>query len=240
MSIRIIVLLLALVPVALSSCASHPPARKRAPIEVAQAPVEAQDDALDSPPATAPNESASEMGLIPAPSFFPASGPKTKYQTISESFDSAPFPAELTDFDSLDEPSPMTSCFSVKAIEPSTMSEFVIKQMMVQLEGNPDYGPLFPGSTDRVEPRLVIGKNNGWVNSQNLTNEKRQVFELGRMANSLLIRINENKFGIYQDVGAPAEVWIRKNKNGLIFFKVYKVDLERKRTEVFIGYCFRR
>ena len=184
-----------------------------------------------------PTGSAPEMAATPA--FLPT-GAKTKYQTIAEGFENSEFTAELTDFDALDEPNPKTSCLTVQAVDPNAMSGFVIKQMMVQLEGNPDYGPLFPGSTDRVEPRLVIGKDNGWVNSQNLTNEKRQVFGIGRMANALVIRISENKFGIYQDVGAPAEVWIRKNRYGLLFFRVYKVDLMHKRNEVFSGYCFRK
>jgi hypothetical protein len=111
---------------------------------------------------------------------------------------------------------------------------------MVQVEGNPDYGPLFPGSTDHAEPRLVIGKNNGWVNSANLTNDRRKVFELSRNSEAVIIRIVENKFGIYQDIGNPAEVWLKKNPNGLIFFKVFKVDSSRKRNEVFIGYCYRK
>jgi hypothetical protein len=120
------------------------------------------------------------------------------------------------------------------------MSEIVIRQMNVSFEGTPDYGPLFPGAADRVEQRLVIGKNNGWVNSQNLTNDKRQVFELNQSGNSLIIRINENKFGIYQDVGAPAEVWIRKDARGYLFFKVFRVDAEHKRTEMFVGYCYKK
>ena len=226
MNYKILLLLICFFPMGLS-CSSNP-SRRRPPSNVQ--PADNLDDKLDAPDITSGD---------PAPNFS-IPGHKTKYQTVSEGYDSAQFPADLTDFDSLDEPIQRTKCFSVKAFEPSVFSEFVIKQMMVQLEGNPDYGPLFPGSTDRVEPRLVIGKNNGWVNSQNLTNEKRQVFDLGRMPNTTVIRINENKFGIYQDIGAPAEVWIRKNRTGLIFFKVYKVEIEHKKTEVFAGYCFRK
>lgn len=165
---------------------------------------------------------------------------KTRYQKIAEGFDDAGEMPTLNDFELIDEPMPKQVCYSVKAADPGRMSEVVIRQMMVQIEGTPDFGPLFPGTLDRVEPRLVIGKNNGWVNSQNLTNEKRQVFELSRMSGSLIIRIVENRFGIYQDIGAPAEVWIRKNDQGLIYFKVFKIDNDRKRTEVFIGYCYRK
>ena len=146
----------------------------------------------------------------------------------------------VNDFDPLDEPGPRLGCYSVKAADPNVVSEMVLKQMMVQITGSVDYGPLFPGSLDHVETRLVIGKNNGWVNSQNLTNEMRQVFELSKAPGSLVIRINENKFGIYQDIGAPAEVWIRKDTRNHIFFKVYRLNAERVRNEVFIGYCFQR
>ncbi len=199
-----------------------------------------QDDLDVRTPMNASATSQNPGGMMAPSNGLFGVGLKNRYQTISENFDMASFPAELTDFDSLDEPNPHTSCFSVKGADPTAMGDFVIKQMMVQYEGNPDYGPLFPGTTDRVEPRLVIGKNNGWVNSQNLPNEKRQVFDLTHLSNSLVIRINENKFGIYQDIGAPAEIWIRKNRTGLIFFKVYKLDAEHKRNEVFAGYCFRK
>jgi hypothetical protein len=164
----------------------------------------------------------------------------TRYASVSESFDEARLLPELSDFDLLDEPHPRTFCFSSKSTDPNLMSEIVIRQMNVSFEGTPDYGPLFPGAADRVEQRLVIGKNNGWVNSQNLTNDKRQVFELNRSGNSLIIRINENKFGIYQDIGAPAEVWIRKDPRGYLFFKIFRVDAEHKRTEVLVGYCYRK
>ncbi len=166
--------------------------------------------------------------------------PKTKYQIVQEGYEHAEYIGELNDFDVLDESLPKTSCLSTKASDPNTMSEITIKQMMVQVEGTADRGPLFPGTMDRVERRLVIGKNNGWVNGQNLTNEKRLVFELTRNSEALVIAIVENKFGIYQDVGAPAEVWIKKNANGLDFFKVYKVDSNLKRTEIFIGYCYHK
>ncbi len=168
------------------------------------------------------------------------SKPKTRYQTISEGFDTATLMPTLNDFDPLDEPSPALTCYSTKAADPNTVSEIVIKQMMVQITGVADYGPLFPGSLDHVETRLVIGKNNGWVNSQNLTNDMRKVFELARAPGSLVIKINENKYGIYQDIGAPAEVWLRKNNRRYVFFKVYKLDAERKRNEMFIGYCFNK
>jgi hypothetical protein len=170
----------------------------------------------------------------------PYSAGKTRHASVSESFDDARLKPALSDFDLLDEPHPRTVCFSTKATDPNLMSEIVIRQMNVSFEGTPDYGPLFPGAADRVEQRLVIGKNNGWVNSQNLTNDKRQVFELNQSGNSLIIRINENKFGIYQDVGAPAEVWIRKDSRGYMFFKVFRVDAEHKRTEMFVGYCYKK
>ena len=166
--------------------------------------------------------------------------PKSRYLTIQQGFDTATLMPVLNDFDPLDEPAPRLTCYSAKAADPNTVSEMVIKQMMVQINGVADYGPLFPGSLDHVETRLVIGKNNGWVNSQNLTNDMRKVFELGRAPGSLVIKINENKFGIYQDIGAPAEVWFRKNAKNHIFFKVYKLDAEKKRNEVFIGYCFQK
>ena len=188
-----------------------------------------------------PNTSPADQALdsfTPPPPY--ASIPKTKYQIVQEGYDRAEFIGELNDFDILDEPSPKVFCLSTKGSDPNTMTEMVIKQMMVQVEGTPDRGPLFPGTLDRVERRLVIGKNNGWVNSQNLTNEKRLVFELTRNSEALVIAIIENKFGIYQDVGAPAEIWIKKNSNGLDFFKVYKVDSNLKRTEIFIGYCYHK
>lgn len=191
--------------------------------------VAAQDQDLDS------EESVDDEAEHPA-----YSNSKTRYQNVSESFDSARLMPSLSDFDLLDEPHPGTNCFSTKATDPNLMSEIVIRQMNVSYEGTPDYGPLFPGAADRVEQRLVIGKNNGWVNSQNLTNDKRQVFELNHSGNSLIIKIIENKFGIYQDIGAPAEVWIRKDSRGFLFFKVFRVDAEHKRSEVFVGYCYKK
>lgn len=178
-------------------------------------------------------ESSDEIPATPAQA-------KTRYLTIQQGFDTATLMPVLNDFDPVDEPAPVLTCYSVKAADPNTVSEIVIKQMMVQISGVADYGPLFPGSLDHVETRLVIGKNNGWVNSQNLTNDMRKVFEVARAPGSLVIKINENKFGIYQDIGAPAEVWLRKNARNHIFFKVYKLDAERKRNEVFIGYCFQK
>jgi hypothetical protein len=211
----------------LSACSIDPPVREN----------------LDEEPAPPRSAQAS----APAGSVFEDEGSsrayasgKTRHAAVSESFDDARSRPTLSDFDLLDEPHPRTICFSTKATEPNLMSEIVIRQMNVSFEGTPDYGPLFPGAADRVEQRLVIGKNNGWVNSQNLTNEKRQVFELNQSGNSLIIRINENKFGIYQDVGAPAEVWIRKDSRGYLFFKVFRVDAEHKRTEMFVGYCYKK
>ena len=210
----------------ISACSVDPPVR----------------DSLDeeAPPARgAPAKSAASSAFEEDDSRPYAAG-KTRHAAVSEAFDEARLRPTLADFDLLDEPHPRTLCFSTKATDPNLMSEIVIRQMNVSFEGTPDYGPLFPGAADRVEQRLVIGKNNGWVNSQNLTNEKRQVFELNQSGNSLIIRINENKFGIYQDVGAPAEVWVRKDSRGYLFFKVFRVDAEHKRTEMFVGYCYKK
>ena len=226
------------------SCSSSSPKAEKAPKRPAQSEgLDELDDNLESgdpdqPPVQASvqnsfNTSSPEMQGY-------TSKPRSRYQVMQEGFDRARMMPTVNDFDPLDEPSPRMACFSVKAGDPNNVSEMVLKQMMVQLAGSADYGPLFPGTFDHVETRLVIGKNNGWVNSQNLTNEMRQVFELGKAPGALVIRINENKFGIYQDIGAPAEIWIRKDARGQIFFKVYRLSAERVRTEVFIGYCFQR
>jgi hypothetical protein len=163
---------------------------------------------------------------------------KTKYQIIVDSFDRAGRPPEVKDFDALDEFRPRTRCFMTRASDPEAMSEVVIRQMAVTYPGTPSFGPLFPGTRERVETVLVLGKNTAWVNSANLTNEKRQVFELHSMGNTLIIKINENQFGIYQDFGNPAEIWLRKGPDGNIFFKVFKIDTERNRNEASVGYCF--
>ena len=199
------------------------------------------DDAAEAPAIpTSSDANATAVGEPPPNVAAIAGGFKTKYMVIQEGYDRANSFPDVGDFDLLDDATPKTSCFSTKAADPMVMTEMVIKQMIVQVEGNPDYGPLFPGSTDHSETRLVIGKNNGWVNSANLTNDRRKVFELTRNSEALVIRIVENKFGIYQDIGNPAEVWLKKSVNGLIFFKVFKVDSSRKRNEVFIGYCYRK
>ncbi len=165
---------------------------------------------------------------------------KTKYQVIQDGYDQSTLMPDISEFDFIDDPSPQVFCVTVKSGSPDLANEFVIKRMLVNLPGTLDYGPLFPGTSDHAETRLVIGKNNGWVNSQSLTNEMRQVFEIARAPGALVIKINENKFGIYQDVGAPAEVWIKKHENGYYFFKVHRVDAARNRNEVFSGYCYRR
>jgi hypothetical protein len=219
----------------LVACSSAPPVQKRpAKAQVTAAKDEnLDDDDLDSPGPTGSNPETEDVEQF-------AAKPKTRYQVIQEGFDRSSLMPSVNDFDPLDEPTARVVCYSVKAADPNNFSEIVIKQMMVQLTGTTDYGPLFPGSLDHVETRLVIGKNNGWVNSQNLTNDIRQVFDLARAPGSLVIRINENKYGIYQDIGAPAEVWIRKDPRGRLFFKVYRLNAARVRTEVFIGYCFQR
>jgi hypothetical protein len=163
---------------------------------------------------------------------------KTKYQIVVESFDRAGRAPSVKDFDTLDEFRPKTRCFMTRASEPEAMSEVVIRQMPVVYSGTPSYGPLFPGIKEHLETVLVLGKNTAWVNGTNLTNEKRQVFELHSMGNTLVIKINENQFGIYQDFGNPAEIWLRKGADGNIFFKVFKVDAERNRSEASAGYCF--
>ena len=178
----------------------------------------------------------------------PASAPtvnqptKSRYQVIQDGFDQSLVMPTVDDFDSVDEPNPNVKCISVKSSNPNSLNEVVIKQTILQVSGLAGYGPLFPGTLDHGEVRLVMGKNNGWVNSQKLTNEIRAIFELNKEPGSLVIRINENKFGIYQDVSAPAEVWIRKDARNYIFFKVYQVaseKVEKVRNEVFIGYCYR-
>ena len=165
---------------------------------------------------------------------------QTKYQVIKESFDQAKRPADLNDFDQLDEPHPLIRCLSTRASEPDKLNEVVIRQMTVSFPEIPSYGPLFPGTPERIETTLAIGKNNGWVNSKNLTNDKRQVFELHLLGNTLILKIVENQFGIYQDLGNPAEVWLRKGRGGNVFFKVFKIDAEQNRNEAFVGYCFRK
>lgn len=165
---------------------------------------------------------------------------RTKYQIITESFDLAGRAPLIRDFDTLDEFRPKTRCFLTRSSDPDSMSEVVIRQMSVTYSGTPSYGPLFPGQPERVENVLVLGKNTAWVNSTNLTNEKRQVFELHSMGNTLVIKINQNEFGIYQDFGNPAEIWLRKGADGNIFFKIYKIDAEQSRIEASVGYCFRK
>jgi hypothetical protein len=165
---------------------------------------------------------------------------RTKYSTIVEAFDRANRAPNVSDFDPLDEFHPKTHCFLTRASTPEVMGEVVIRQMSVTYSGTPSYGPLFPGDPDRIETILVLGKDTAWVNSTNLTNEKRQVFELHPMGVTLVIKINENQFGIYQDFGNPAEIWLRKSPDGNIFFKVFKVDTERNRTEASVGYCFKK
>jgi len=165
---------------------------------------------------------------------------RTKYSTIVEAFDRANRAPDVNDFDLLDEFHPKTHCYLTRASTPEVLSEVVIRQMSVTYSGTPSYGPLFPGDPDRIETILVLGKDTAWVNSTNLTNEKRQVFELHPMGSTLVIKINENQFGIYQDFGNPAEIWLRKSTDGNIFFNVFKVDAEHNRNEASVGYCFKK
>jgi hypothetical protein len=244
---RISLLLLLVMSVSIVSCASggaksdaNPSAAPK--IIASTSPSDPpKDDVLDAEAAAAPaiptasDQDAASTGETPT-----SGGFRTKYTVIQEGYDRASSMPDISDFDLLDDGNPHTACFSTKSSDPMTMTEMVIKQMMVQIEGAPDFGPLFPGTTDHGEPRLVIGKNNGWVNSVNLTNDRRKVFELSKNSDALIIKIVENKFGIYQDIGNPAEVWLKKNAKGLIFFKVFKLDSTRKRNEVFIGYCYRK
>jgi|GEM_PF-4001584 len=165
---------------------------------------------------------------------------KSKYQIINESFDRAKLAPSVSDFDLLDEFRPKTRCFLTRSSDPNSMNEVVIRQMTVTFAGTPAYGPLFPGEPDRIETILVLGKNTAWVNGTNLTNEKRQVFELHTIGNTLVIRIKENSFGIYQDFGNPAEIWLQKGTDGNIFLKIFKVDAEHNRAEASVGYCFKK
>ena len=165
---------------------------------------------------------------------------RSKYGVIAEEFERATLAPNVNEFDPLDEPKTITRCYSAKFAEPDTMVEMVIRQMEVEYKGTPAFGPLFPGVPDRKQTSLVIGMANGWVNGTNLTQEKRRVFELHPMGGTLVIRIAENEFGIYQDFGNPAEIWLRKGKNGHIFFKVFKLDAQHERSEAFVGYCFKR
>jgi hypothetical protein len=162
-----------------------------------------------------------------------------KHEVLSRNFERATLLAEMGDFDLLDDPQPLNRCLASKPADPDTMMEMVIRQMAVNYPGKPSFGPLFPGSPPKVETSLVIGKNNGWVTGSNLTDEKRRVFELHQLGNTLIIKILPNPFGIYQDFGNPAEVWIRKSQDGNLFFKVFKVDAEQNRAEAFVGYCFK-
>jgi hypothetical protein len=165
---------------------------------------------------------------------------KSKYRVIADEFEKANLAPNVNEFDPLDEPKPITRCYSAKFADPDTMMEMVIRQMEVEYQGTPAFGPLFPGIPNRKQTSLVIGMANGWVNGMNLTNEKRQIFELHPMGGTLVIRIAENEFGIYQDFGNPAEIWLRKGKNGHIFFKVFKLDASHDRSEAFVGYCFKK
>jgi hypothetical protein len=166
--------------------------------------------------------------------------PDNKHKILSRSFDRAGLLAEMSDFDILDDPQPLNRCLASRPAEPDNLMEMVIRQMAVSYPGTPSFGPLFPGTPPKVETALVIGKNNGWVTASQLTNDKRRVFELHRLGNTLIIKILPNQFGIYQDFGNPAEVWIRKARDGNLFFKVFKIDEEQNRAEAFVGYCFKR
>lgn len=165
---------------------------------------------------------------------------KSRYRVIADEFDKATEAPDVNEFDPLDVPKTITKCFGVKYADPDHMIEMVIRQMEVEYKGSPSFGPLFPGVPDRKTTSLVIGMANGWVNGANLTPEKRQVFELHPMGGTLVIRINENEFGIYQDFGNPAEIWLRKSKSGHVFYKVFKLDEQHERVEAFVGYCFKR
>jgi len=215
-----------LVTISFAGCASSPPPSQHDSGLGSAKP--GDDDDLDGE-----GDDDLDVGTMQSP-------PKNRYEVVVRGFDQSTLMPLTSDFDSIDDPSPRLNCLSVKITAPNVMSEMVIRQMMVPVNGTIDYGPLFPGAPEHAEPRLVIGRNNGWVNSQNLTPEMRQVFELGRAPGALVIRINENKFGIYQDIGAPAEIWIRKSLQGQLFFKVYKLNADHSRNEVFIGYCFDR
>lgn len=162
-----------------------------------------------------------------------------KHEVLSRQFDRANRLARMEDFDLLDDPQPLNRCLASRPADPDNLMEMVIRQMAVSYPGTPSFGPLFPGSPPKVETSLVIGKNNGWVTGSNLTEEKRRVFELHQLGNTLIIKILPNPFGIYQDFGNPAEVWIRKGQGDHLFFKVFKVDAEQNRAEAFVGYCFK-
>ncbi|NDG85016.1 MAG: hypothetical protein EBX52_08275 [Proteobacteria bacterium] len=165
---------------------------------------------------------------------------KSRYRVIADEFEKATDAPNVNEFDPLDIPRVLTRCYGVKFADPDGMMEMVIRQMEVEYKGTPSFGPLFPGVPDRKTTSLVIGMANGWVNGANLTPEKRQVFELHPMGGTLVIRINENEFGIYQDFGNPAEIWLRKGKNGHIFYKVFKLGQDEDRVEAFVGYCFKK
>ncbi|MBC7396976.1 MAG: hypothetical protein H7333_05990 [Bdellovibrionales bacterium] len=175
----------------------------------------------------------SESGETPSP-------PRSRYQTILDDFDSAALMPTLNDFDSLDEPNPTLRCFTVNAMNPNGLSEIMIRQMMVQVSVAGELSASFPGALEQVDTRLAISRNKTLIKSQTLTNEMRKVFELARGPGSLVVKINENKFGILPETNLPAEVWIRKNAKQTLYFKSYKLDAERKRNEMFAGFCERK
>lgn len=181
---------------------------------------------------------ASTTSKVAAPKA-PGAEKGNKHEVLSKKFDRANLLAEMSDFDLLDDPQPLNRCLASRPVDPDNMMEMVIRQMAVPYPGTPSFGPLFPGTPPKVETSLVIGRNNGWVSATQLTDEKRRVFELHQLGNTLIIKILPNKFGIYQDFGNPAEVWIRKAQDGNLFFKVFKVDAEQNRAEAFVGYCFK-
>jgi hypothetical protein len=235
--------------VLLASCASTPEGGgEDYEEEVASSETEdTEDPEASEPKLEDPEKIASENGPVEEvtagkpevlPQARPASG--TKHEVLSRSFDRANLLAEMGDFDLLDDPQPLHRCLASRPADPDQLMEMVIRQMSVSYPGTPSFGPLFPGTPPRVETALVIGKNNGWVTASHLTEEKRRVFELHQLGNTLIIKILPNPFGIYQDFGNPAEVWIRKARDGNLFFKVFKMDAEQNRAEAFVGYCFKR
>jgi hypothetical protein len=169
-------------------------------------------------------------------------GQETKYEVLKNAFESTFNPALASDFEMYtDAEKRKQICVMATETKPEELTTITVARFSKKVAGTPANGPLFPGTPERWEEKVIVGQDY-WLTRDPFF----EVFQNHLTNTDFVVRVPKNNQSVYSDLGGEVSIFFRRGPN-YISFKIQSITESNGplfpssvgKTH-FYGYCYQK
>ena len=166
-------------------------------------------------------------------------GQETKFEVLKNAYESArsiPSPGDFEIFRP-EEANRSQKCVVAKEEDPENLLNTIVARYSVKVAGTPGNGPIFPGTSDRLESKVLNGTFGVF------DDKYYHLFVNETTSTDFVVRVQQNNLGVFSDVGDDVKFYYRKERD-YYPFKVVKIlgangpQFPGKEKVLMYGYCY--